>query len=637
MRIRATVAAILVGMAALWPRSVNASVVTVANEASGWVLRVDGQVFFVRGVAYTPDRVGEDPNNATLHDWSVGDINGNGLVDTVYDSFLDLNHNNIQDAAEPAIGDWSLLSEMGANTIRVYHHPSDDPSVQAGYGSATTRVEYNHAPNKAIYRDLFVNHGIRFMMGDFLGAYTIGSGGATSTDYTDATQRARMLASVQQMVKDFKDEPGLLMYVLGNENNLAITQTNAGSQPVAYATLVEQAASLIKSLDPNHPVMVCLGDQAIASFVSTLQANAPSIDIIGGNVYRYPAFATFFSDVKGAWDKPVMFTEYGDLQSQFIFGDLDESRQATVHAAAVADIEANAAGGSGQNNSIGGVAFEWLDSWWQNGSPSTHDIINNYPTTVDNEWHGIAAQGNGAVSPFLRQLRQVYFQYQAHWLPAAHHIAAGGGAAIFNNVGQVTTIRFPSGTFPSGADIQMTPMFSFPPADSASLLMTGTGTGFDLSAGGLQPLHPVTIYFPFGHNNAGYVLARYDTAHGSWVPLNTRRDTPGFLVADTSHFTLFQVMLAEKSPSVDNVIAFPNPARPALGNTGITFTQLPPGTHLRLFTAAGELVRELSADAAGVASWDLHNRDGREAASGVYFAFLDGNGSQRTIKVAVQR
>jgi hypothetical protein len=317
---------------------------------------------------------------------------------------------------------------------------------------------------------------------------------------------------------------------------------------------------------------------------------------------------------------------------------LDQARQAAVHAEALSDIKANAAGESGQNNAIGGVAFEWLDSWWQNGSPSTHDIINDYPTTVDNEWHGIASQGSGTHSPFLRQLRDVYFDvYQSTWVTGAHHIFAAGGGVLFNNSGQVTVLQVPAGTFPSGADLQLTPTFSFPPADSASLTMTGTGTGFTLDAGGLQPGHPVTVVFPFAHNGAGYVLARYDTDHGSWVPLNTRRDTPGYLTAETSHLSLFQVMLASKSPSVDNVIAFPNPARPAQGHTGITFTQLPPGTHLKFFTAAGELLRELFADAAGVANWDLRNRDGREAASGVYFVLLDGNGGQKTIKVAVQR
>ena len=41
-------------------------------------------------------------------------------------------------------------------------------------------------------------------------------------------------------------------------------------------------------------------------------------------------------------------------------------------------------------------------------------------------------------------------------------------------------------------------------------------------------------------------------------------------------------------------------------------------------------------DAAGIALWDLRNKDGEDAASGVYLALLDGGGT-RTLKVAVQR
>ena len=45
----------------------------------------------------------------------------------------------------------------------------------------------------------------------------------------------------------------------------------------------------------------------------------------------------------------------------------------------------------------------------------------------------------------------------------------------------------------------------------------------------------------------------------------------------------------------------------------------------------------LAGDAAGIAIWDLRNRDGRDAASGVYFTLMDGDGGPRTLKVAVQR
>jgi len=615
-----------------------ASVVSVANEAGGWVLRVDGQPFTVRGIGYGAERVGEDPNNASLRDWMTYDDNGNGLNDPARESFVDFNRNNVKDGGEPAVGDWSLLRDMGVNAIRIYHHPSADPSVQAGYGSTSSRNQYNHPTNKAVLRDLFDNYGIRVAMGDFFGAYTIGSGANAFTDYTDATQRARMIASVNQMVVDFKDEPWLLMYVLGNENNYdSITFGNANANAAAFANLLGDAVELIHSADPNHPVVVSLGDDGdvLLPAIAALPANRQP-DIIGTNVYRAGSFASIYPDIFAQINKPVVFLEYGNPATQFNGADINESNQSSVYDGALDDIDANAAGQAGQDTAIGGFAFTWLDNWWQAGSPNAHTIIGL--GGFENEWHGFAGQGNGARSPLLRQLRTVYFDYQQRWASTNRFVGAGGGSVILRDLNGLSTFTFPAGTFSSSATVVVTSLISFTPGDNSALNMTPTGAGFDLSeATGRQPALPVTIYFPFAHLGRGYVLARFDAARGAWVPLPTRRDTAGYLIAQTNHFSEFQVFQAVASPTVDSVIAFPNPARPALGHTTITFTQIPAGTQLKLFTSSGELVREIFADSAGIATWDLRNRDGRDAASGVYFTVMDGDGGPKTVKVAVQR
>lgn len=55
------------------------------------------------------------------------------------------------------------------------------------------------------------------MVGDLLGAYTIGSSAIwdVGTDYTNKQQRKNMMKSVEDMVMEFKDTPFLLMYALG--------------------------------------------------------------------------------------------------------------------------------------------------------------------------------------------------------------------------------------------------------------------------------------------------------------------------------------------------------------------------------------------------------------------------------------
>jgi hypothetical protein len=63
-------------------------------------------------------------------------------------------------------------------------------------------------------------------------------------------------------------------------------------------------------------------------------------------------------------------------------------------------------------NSLGGFVFVWLDDWWQDGKPLVHDLM---PDGWHHEWNGIAGQGDGTQSPLLRELRQVYYTYQAMW------------------------------------------------------------------------------------------------------------------------------------------------------------------------------------------------------------------------------
>ncbi|MBV9079555.1 MAG: hypothetical protein JO102_00385, partial [Elusimicrobia bacterium] len=455
----------------------------------------------------------------------------------------------------------------------------------------------------------------------------------------------RMLASVRQMVVDFKDEPYILMWILGNENeNTGSTHTNANAQQAAYTAFVEQAAQLIKSLDSNHPVACSLLDIGV---LDQMAANAPHVDIIGANVYRYsgavsgadPGVVSYFTDVKNthAVDKPVLFTEYGDIHQVFNGTNLDTTRQQQAHATTWNAIVANEAGAAGTDTAIGGFAFEWVDNWWQNGGPTTHDIVGSGST--NNEWHGIFSQGAGNRSPFLRQMRPVYQTYQGLWNPSgASRVTAAGGRFLFSVSGATVFVDVPPGAFPAGASLSASTASSFPSGTGTTLDVSPTGQGLTITeASGLQPAKTLTVYFPFNHNGGKFVLARFDTTTGQWVPLKTSRDAAGYLIAETPHLTLFQAMQVAPSSSASRVLAYPNPARPAIGHTSIAFTQIPPGSRVRLFNIAGEEIRDIDADNVGAAYWDLRNADHKDAASGVYFAVIDGSGGKQVIKVAVQR
>ena len=138
--------------------------------------------------------------------WMREDQDGNGRPDTPYDSWLDENKNGIKDPNEP-LGDFEIMQMMGANTIRLYRY------------HLPLRYEDGEF-NKRVLRDLHHNYGIRVIMGDFLGAYTVGSGATwkQGTSYRSRKHKKNMARLLKEYVLDHKDEPYVLMWVLGNEN-----------------------------------------------------------------------------------------------------------------------------------------------------------------------------------------------------------------------------------------------------------------------------------------------------------------------------------------------------------------------------------------------------------------------------------
>jgi beta-glucuronidase len=332
------------------------------------------------------------------------DSNNNGQCDGPYDSWVDKNRDNFQDTDEEVISDFTLLKEMGCNTIRIYNPDN---------------------VNKEILRDLYENYGIRVIMGNFFGAYTRCSGAewCDGTDYTNTEQRERMKDEVRQMVLEYKDEPYILMWMLGNENDVAGTyenstynNTNAAREPKAYAGLVNETCRMIHELDPDHPVGVC---NATFKLLSSYKKYAAEVDVIGMNAYTGPfGFGTLWNRIKTSVDRPVLITEFGTDSYNQIKEREDEDFQVLYHRRAWNDIMANSAWGHKAGNAIGGVVFCWLDKWWLCGSNRVHDVESGSRPgqkpdgRSHDEWLGVCSQGNGTRSPFLRQPRKVYYLYK---------------------------------------------------------------------------------------------------------------------------------------------------------------------------------------------------------------------------------
>ena len=230
-------------------------------------------------------------------------------------------------------------------------------------------------------------------------------------------------------------------------------------------------------------------------------------------------------------------------------------------------------------------------------------------------------------------------------------ISSSGGVVAFFGHDGLATVNFPPNAFSEPVTVVVaTPTLSdlscqMPPGKP----MTDEGVGITVTLNpAVEP--PVNISIPISISYANAVLppgvqpqnffiARCDLNVGTWIPLISNSDTSQELVtAATDRFSAFEIMgLGVLAASVQEIQISNNPIRPARGITNTTFSNLPANASLEIYTISGLLVKRLTADATGVAKWDATNSAGRGVASGVYFVFVRGNGTQTTLKVAVQR
>ncbi len=391
-----------------------------------WAFFVDGKQFPIRAMTYSVTPVGVSPDRGTWdvsRDWQLVDTNKNGKHDGFDESFIDKNGNNVQDADEPVVGDGKIIQDLGVNTLRAYHHLYD----------------------KELFRRLYKQNGIHILCGDLLGAYAVGSGATWTegTDYSNPKQQETMLAGVRKMVEEYKDEPYVLMWVLGNENVYGVAN-NAGKNPDAFYTLVNRAAELIHQIDPSRPVAIANGDVLDMDYFQKL---CPAVDVFGANVYRgEQGFGRhLYMNVRDMLDRPFLVTEYGCSA----YGEGYSQAQADAYQAMYVannweDLEANMAG-RGVGNALGGVMFEFMDEWWKANSdlpekvqkaraewyaqrsatykslqPQNHDVVPQFGFPfIDGwsyeEWYGIVSQGNGQNSPFVRIMRPAYDTMRTLW------------------------------------------------------------------------------------------------------------------------------------------------------------------------------------------------------------------------------
>ncbi len=323
----------------------------------------------------------------------------------------------------------SLLKNMGVNAIRMYT------------GVPAKWIEY-------IYR----NFGIYTMLNHSFGRYGVTVDGAwmANTEYSDPRVRELLLSETRQLVQDYKDTPGLLLFLLGNENNYGLFWGGAETEDIpvedrkstiraeAMYKLFNEAALAMKAIDDSHPVAMCNGDLL---FLEIIKKECKDVDIFGTNMYRGISFGDAFQRVRTELNKPILFTEFGADAYNAKENTEDQEAQAYYMVGNWKEIYANAAGMGGAGNSLGGFTFQFSDGWWKFGQTKNLDIHDNNASwanggrnrpfvegqnNMNEEWFGIAAKGKTN----LQGLYNLYPRAAYYALKEAHQFdpyAQGAG------------------------------------------------------------------------------------------------------------------------------------------------------------------------------------------------------------------
>ena len=348
----------------------QAPTIRIVADQSGARLQVGGQDVFVRGMNWDYFPVG---TNYSYSLWTQSDA--------VIIAAL--------------ANEMPLLQAMGVNVVR----------------------QYNGIPPRWV-KYIYETYGIWTVLNHAVGRYGVTIDGAyiVNTDYSDPRARAQLVSEVTALVREFQGTPGLLMWLLGNENNyglewksaetenLPVGERNAAKARYLYS-LFGEVVQAIKAIDTQHPVAIANGD---VQYIDIIAEEVKGLDVFGTNVYRGSSFGDLFQVVKDKLNVPVMFTEFGADAWNARENREDQLSQTRYLLAQWQEIYEQSAGKGGVGNSIGGMTFQWSDGWWKFGQEDRLDIQDTNASwsneaylddwspgenNMNEEWWGVVAKG----------------------------------------------------------------------------------------------------------------------------------------------------------------------------------------------------------------------------------------------------
>jgi|GEM_PF-3427438 len=300
--------------------------------------------FFIRGADYEPMPIGRH-----VSDW--GWPAGYPVIE-----------NNIYNDDAILTRDFALLKAMNANTIRIWTANNTAQGTRFPNQMTAKTLQYAHDNNIKIIAGFYMPPA-----GGMMCTYS-GPVYNSYQDFSSSVTRARYIYYFREFVKAFKNNPDILFWAIGNENNYSLEGASP-AQVAAYYDLLNFMAAEVPVIEGvgRHPVAIVEGgiDFIGKKEYKTRDIDLPYINIWGSNVYRGKSFTDLFSKYKLLSAKPLWISEFGidafmgsDLAHPEI-GVEDQKTQAEWDTALWDEIVQN------RDVSIGGSVMEYSDEWWK--------------------------------------------------------------------------------------------------------------------------------------------------------------------------------------------------------------------------------------------------------------------------------
>ena len=163
-------------------------------------------------------------------------------------------------------------------------------------------------------------------------------------------------------VNQYKNHPAILMWEFGNEFNYHPEWF--GNNIQNWYNVLENCASTVKSIDPNHPVSTGHGEVPNAQALNS----CPSVDVWGMNVYRWLSPDSAIDELASQTDKAMYISEAGADSFNSNSNSENQAQQAQATEIILNSIIEKS------DLCVGVTLFEFCDEWWKAGNPNQQDI-----------------------------------------------------------------------------------------------------------------------------------------------------------------------------------------------------------------------------------------------------------------------